>query len=204
MAKSKIGVIMFHGSIGTPSRPTRPSAQTTPRSAVTSGMNMPWSVRKARLVQVANHRERQEEEPGDAQGVATEPIDDGGSASGDDVELRCAFRPEDLLQGRIEAACSTCFFEVVEVDHDRGCLAVVRDEQAGDGAVVLDPGFEGSDLLGVFGTSVASGFTSMVKSVERMSFTWRDISEITLVRLTPGRSSIASVTRLTFSRTSGV
>ena len=40
--------MMFHGSMGAPMSPMRPSAQTTPMRAVTSGTNMPCSVRNAR------------------------------------------------------------------------------------------------------------------------------------------------------------
>ena len=48
IAKSRIGVMMFQGSIGAWIRPIRPSAQMTPMIAVTSGTIMPWSVRNAR------------------------------------------------------------------------------------------------------------------------------------------------------------
>ncbi len=40
--------MMFHGSIGAPMRPIRPSAQITPMIAVTSGTIIPCSVRNAR------------------------------------------------------------------------------------------------------------------------------------------------------------
>ena len=40
--------MMFHGSIGAPTSPMSPRAQTTPMIAVTSGMIIPWIVRNAR------------------------------------------------------------------------------------------------------------------------------------------------------------
>jgi hypothetical protein len=40
--------MMFQGSIGAPMSPINPSAHTTPMIAVTSGTNIPCSVRKAR------------------------------------------------------------------------------------------------------------------------------------------------------------
>ncbi len=40
--------MMFHGSMGAPTRPISPSAHSTPMIAVTSGTIIPCSVRNAR------------------------------------------------------------------------------------------------------------------------------------------------------------
>jgi hypothetical protein len=47
MARIATGVMALHESIGAPTIPMMPSAQTTLSKAVTSGRNMAWRVRNA-------------------------------------------------------------------------------------------------------------------------------------------------------------